>query len=826
MRRILAALIALVLGAAAANAVPATKQIIKYRQSDGSIISLRLHGDENYHYITSGEKVVALGEDGMFHPSAKPRYDSEKIMQRRARLEQSHKRARSSRRAADPLSIGEKHFLVLLIEFSDLRFTVPDAQAAFSAMLNEPGYSANGGTGSAADYYKDNSNNKFRPVFDVYGPVMVSGGYAVYGANDPETDYDVAPDKLLVEACKKLDPDVDFSTYDHDNDGMIDNIFFYYAGHNEAEGAGANYIWPHASGVYEPSLLLDGVRPSSYACTSEYRGRNGESMAGIGTFCHEFGHVIGLPDYYDVDYEDNGTAENLYAFSLMADGAYNNNGRTPPYLCAISRWLLGWIDDLKMIGGSGSYSLGPVQSDQCLSTPTSVDNEFFVYEVRTGEGWDSYIRATSASLPPQGMLIYHVDMSDNLVANGYSAYQLWGRNELNNYKAHPCYYIVRPVKSYGDYNDMLWPGRTGTTSFEGVEWSGAGTGFKLSDIAYADGKATFNLTLPTSRTIHGRVADSSDRPMENVQVSALGETAYTDVTGNYSLEFPLDAPEYIDLVFTKEFYRTREKSVRLVTSEAVVDVVMLNFSESESYNLGKHDEASGMLGFQDGVKWSYTLGVRFTAAELEKYVGKMFQNINFMIGGSSAERVDVFVDFGSTRVLTKEVPSFNNQKMTTVDVSDALLTIPEGTDVIFGVAVKGVNSQYSILVDNLEAVEGGGLVLGNYTTQGSADWADLEYNAIIDCDVTDKATPFDAVGIFNIANPGNGKAFELGTELHLSLEGAGFGDFPKSTVWYFDGAPLGSSSVTLSAAGKHTVKAVLSYSDGSTEEIEQVILVQ
>ena len=116
-------------------------------------------------------------------------------------------------------------------------------------------------------------------------------------------------------------------------------------------------------------------------------------------------------------------------------------------------------------------------------------------------------------------------------------------------------------------------------------------------------------------------------------------------------------------------------------------------------------------------------------------------------------------------------------------------------------------------------------MLGNYTTQGSGDWADLEYNAIIDCDVTDKATPFDAVGIFNIANPGNGKAFELGTELHLSLEGAGFGDFPKSTVWYFDGAPLGSSSVTLSAAGKHTVKAVLSFSDGSTEEIEQVILV-
>ena len=814
------------MGAFAANAVPAYDKDIKYRQSDGSVITIRLHGDEFYHYITSNGKVVALGDDGMFHPASKPVFDAQEIMRRRSILMQDRKSSGLMKtNDTFSLSLGELHFLVLLIEFSDLKFTVPDAKEAFSAMLNEPGYSTNGGTGSAADFYKDNSNNRFRPIFDVYGPVTVSGAYADYGAND-SSGYDIAPDKLLLEACKKLDPDVDFSIYDNDNNGILDNIFYYYAGYNEAEGAGANTIWPHASAAYEPGLKLDGVIPYSYACTSEYRGRNGESMAGIGTFCHEFGHVLGLPDYYDVDYEENGTSNNLYTFSLMASGSYNNNGRTPPYLCSVSRWLLGWIDDLKLTTAAGQYTLKPVQNDDCLSTPTSMDGEFFIYEVRTGEGWDSAVRLNSSQKPIEGLLIYHVDMSENII-DGKTAASLWEKNELNNYQLHPCYYIVSPKNGYSDYNDFMWPGTTGTTSFESKEWSGARTGYQLSDITYADRKATFTLSQPTSRTLHGRVADTSDKPLEGVAVTALSQTVYTDVTGVYSIEFPLDIPDTFDVEFRKEMYRPRTAVAKLVTAEAVLNATLLNYSEFEPVYLSKHGTPSQMLGLSGDGPWSYTIGVLYTAEELKNMVGMSIQKINFRTNGQS-ERVDAFVDFGTTRALTRQVESYEPKAISEnyIDISDAGLKIPAGKDMIFGLAIKNNPEHYSIVIDTDPFVEGGGLFIGDYVTSGTSSWSSMGYNVCIDCELGEKTTPFDAVGLRNILNPGNGQPYPVGTVFELSLEGNGLGEMPTSISWTIDGTPVSGSSVTLSTAGKHTVKAVLTYSDGSTEDIEQVVQVQ
>ncbi len=103
---------------------------------------------------------------------------------------------------------------------------------------------------------------------------------------------------MVVDACSLAEAaGIDFKQYDTDGNGTIDNVFIYYAGHNEAEGADENTIWPHRSTVQNASAIVSGVRIYDYACTSELRGRSGVSMCGIGTFCHEFGHVLGLPDY-------------------------------------------------------------------------------------------------------------------------------------------------------------------------------------------------------------------------------------------------------------------------------------------------------------------------------------------------------------------------------------------------------------------------------------------------------------------------------------------------------------------------------------------------
>ena len=197
--------------------------------------------------------------------------------------------------------------------------------------LNKPGYSDNGATGSARDYYYDNSNGVFEPIFDVYGPIKLSQNMAYYGANDSSGN-DKNPEQAVKEACQAIDNIVDFSNYDLDGDGEVDLVYMVYAGKGEADGGSSNTIWPHqwnlsSAGV---NLILDGKTVDRYACGSELNGSG--SIDGLGTICHEFGHAMGLPDFYDTDYDTNGQGRTLLDYSLMDSGSYNNDGWTPPYL--------------------------------------------------------------------------------------------------------------------------------------------------------------------------------------------------------------------------------------------------------------------------------------------------------------------------------------------------------------------------------------------------------------------------------------------------------------------------------------------------------------
>ena len=292
MKKLLCTIILTTIAAFSLKAVPACPWPVKYRQPDGSIISIRLHGDEHWHYATTLDgNVVSHSGDGFMRPARKP------SLKRNPIQEKSRIRPRLVQMAQESISMGGRRFLVILVDFADVRFTVPSAADAFSSMLNTEGYSQNGATGSAHDYFYENSQGRFNPVFDVIGPVQVRGKMADYGANtspgEGGTDKNVGG--MLEEACRAAASAglVDFSSYDTDYDGFVDNVFFYFAGCNEAEGGGEDAIWPHAGALHYNDVTLNGVRVWSYACTSEYRGGNPGTMAGIGTFCHEFSHVLG-----------------------------------------------------------------------------------------------------------------------------------------------------------------------------------------------------------------------------------------------------------------------------------------------------------------------------------------------------------------------------------------------------------------------------------------------------------------------------------------------------------------------------------------------------
>ena len=305
-----------------------------------------------------------------------------------------------------------KHGLVILANFKDVKFQY--TREDFENLLTEHGYSVNGATGSAKDYFDEQFQGQMKFEFNVSDIVTLSKNRSYYGENDNDGN-DKAPAEMIAEACSLADPSIDFSLYDDDNDGKADNVFIFFAGEDEAEGADEECIWAHAWFVRSGAgikLELDGTVIDRYACASEltsiyYNNEGGKDLfiSGIGTFCHEYTHTLGIPDFYDTDYEESGgIAAGLWTrTSLMDGGNYNNNGNTPPYYNALERMIAG-ISEPEVLEKTGTYTLEPIhKSSASYMLKTDSEDEFFIFECREYHGWDKHIGGT-------GMLAYHVNL--------------------------------------------------------------------------------------------------------------------------------------------------------------------------------------------------------------------------------------------------------------------------------------------------------------------------------------------------------------------------------------------------------------------------------
>ena len=489
----------------AAFAGPARPVPFTATQPDGTVITLQRHGDEFFHWTTlSGtDQVMEMDQDGWWKPAS---LDKEARSSGASRRRASHS-ARHRTHTGNALTHGEHHIPVFLVQFTDVQFKTSSPAEKFSNLLNQEGYSANSATGSVRDYYLDNSDGQYLPVFDVYGPVDLPNNMAYYGKNVGGNDSN--PEAALIHAAKALDDQVDFSQYDFDGDGIVDMALFYFAGYNEAEGGPASAIWPHQWSIQYSSFAntkFDGKRFGAYFCTSELSGSSGSRMCGIGSTCHEFAHSLGLPDFYDTDYEQNGEANGLFYFSLMDAGCYLNDSRTPPYLNSEERILLGWMTtgDRGQLP-NGDLSFTSVRYSVAYTSPTEVDGEYFLYECRDATGWDKYL--------PAGMLVYHVDKSTVRKVGGITPYQQWADwesyNTINAYGSHPCFYVVAAANpslvNYTSYtlSDYMFPGSKKKTSYTPLDWNGNDTGIEITGISYSssDKKVSLHATytnLPAS----------------------------------------------------------------------------------------------------------------------------------------------------------------------------------------------------------------------------------------------------------------------------------------------------------------------------------------
>lgn len=326
----------------------------------------------------------------------------------------------------------QKRNLILLVEFSDVKFSY--TREDFVNLLNQKGYK---GTGSVKDYYEEQFTDGWEFIFDVSDIITLPNRSAYYGNN--VNDFDDKPEEMVEQACKIADNKIDFSLYDQDGDDEVDNIYVFYAGKSEAEHTDEpDLIWPHQYFIYSGeagiSLILDGKRIDRYACSEEISGER--SMTGIGAFCHEYAHTFGLKDLYDTNYEkkDGWAAGTWRTTSLMDGGSYNNNSATPPYFNCLEREMLSLSSPI-MLEMDTDYVLEPIhQNGKYYRLDTDTPGEYYLFECRSNDGWDKYIRG-------KGMLVYHIDKNAKELDGKYY-YNKWDLNTVNSNLQHQCVDII------------------------------------------------------------------------------------------------------------------------------------------------------------------------------------------------------------------------------------------------------------------------------------------------------------------------------------------------------------------------------------------------
>lgn len=538
----------LLTAAVSAMAVPAKPGLINFSQPDGSMIKVHLYGDEFHHFYTSEDDYLLVQKDNQFYyanvdangqtvnsnikatnPSERTSLAREYLatvdMTRVRRAMQKKADARESRMAqtvsiARPAfavndhssmrgpglfpesrfpAMGDQKALVFIVEYQDVKMNLDDAMSYFTRMLNEDGFSDYGGTGSAAEYFRLVSDNQFRPEFDVYGVVTLSKSQSYYGGNSWNGD-DQNPGDMVLEACQQYDDVIDFTEYDRDNDGYVDNVYVIYAGRGEASGGSANTVWPHswtmtAAIGYAPTF--DGVKVDRYGCSNEWEGSRPD---GVGTFIHEFSHVIGLPDLYATSYTSAFTPG---SWSALDYGPYTNDGCTPPLYGAFERYALGWMEPMP-IDSPINATLPSISSNKAGIVKVD-DDEFFLFENRQQESWDTYI-------PGHGMLVWHVDYNSSV----------WSSNTVNISSSHQYVDIEEADGTQTDYtrDGDAFPGTSNKTSFTDTtrpsmkSWGGRSLNTPITDIAENDGIITFKAmggrTEPFTGTTANEAPQSDD----------------------------------------------------------------------------------------------------------------------------------------------------------------------------------------------------------------------------------------------------------------------------------------------------------------------------
>lgn len=594
-------------------AIPALPVYRSYVQSDGSVIELKLVGDEyNHSLVTRDGLTVARNSNGDYcyqtiagtssivahEQGQRTAAENEYIAAHNESLsleslmtaeKKALRRATFKATSSVPLtpSVGSPKIPVLLVNFKDIYFNHTKAEIT-DALLK--------GAKSVGQYFSDQSNGKYTPQFDVYGTYTLTNNRSYYGGSD-SGGTDERPASMTKEACQ-MATDVDFSQYDNNGDGYCDVVIIIYAGVGQAQSALGQAVWPcqgtmtdySSQGDGNGAFTLNQVKVDRFAVFNELNlDGSTNTIDGIGTFCHEFSHCLGLPDYYPTN---SASYYGMGTWSLMDFGCYNDNTFTPIGYGAYEKNYLGWLELITPVANT-KYNLpvfnqGNEDTDQAvkITYDASGGDEYYILEYRAKQGWDQYIK-------DEGILVTHVTYLKDY----------WDYNEVNNYSAQLMTIVpadgvasdaTETADLYGETNHELtnssspaatgqWGGTTGyfnkpvteiylnndgTASFWYMKGTGASLSASPSNVDF--GEVAQNSTVSRIITVRGTALSG------NVTLSL------DDANGVFSLDKTTVTPEQategasVTVTFDASTLGTHNGTVTL--SAAGVEDVVVNLT--------------------------------------------------------------------------------------------------------------------------------------------------------------------------------------------------------------------------------------------------------
>ena len=463
-------LFGLLFAAMTAGAVKMKPGINIIKQADGTTITVRAYGDEDLSYFLASDGTLLYQEGTNFYiagvkadgtlystgvlahePSMRTIKEISAIKAQNAKAfyNSMEKQAKANKVRREPMtpdnsllpSLGKHKIPVILVEFSDVEFSVENPKATFDKYLNgkelfnketDPEMGQN--YASVAKYFKDMSFGKFEPEFEVYGPVNLGKPLATYGAGYSSQEN---MGLLLTDACTAVDDEVDFTQYDSNDDGNIDLIYIIYAGFSQSiAGNSTDCIHPK-SGYLSLAKSFDGMDVKRYGVNNELNGTpadqaNGPIINGIGLFCHEFSHCMGLPDLYP---KSGSIAEacinqNMDYWSLMDAGEYTANGYRPTAYTAWERERLGWME-IGTLTGPSNVELKSLDEGgaafRIYNDKDETGHEYYIVENVQNNGWNK-------NLFGNGLMVTHVDYLS-------SQFSLGGC-KVNNTEGHPRMHVM------------------------------------------------------------------------------------------------------------------------------------------------------------------------------------------------------------------------------------------------------------------------------------------------------------------------------------------------------------------------------------------------